>query len=444
MTKLFSKKALKLCYFSHPKIIAISTLVVGVFTTSAYSFDLKEAWKAAETHSSELQKNRYEFEANQQQLPITRAALLPQIGANISYQKQKQSLPSSITRNSQSWRVSASQTIFNLNKWYKYQGSKFAVIAAENQFDLAKQQLLLRVAEAYFNALIAQESLITIQKAQQSFLTQQRQAEAQFKKGATTIVDVQEAQTGYESAVADEIEVTSQLVQANAQLKTYTGLDIDQIEQINDYNLINFPWYTSEQWIQLVDKNNFEIKLQAAVTEQTKQELKAIQAYHVPTIEMSTGLYRNPNDYQSSDLIQDYDTKASYIGVGLSIPIFSGGETRAQTKQANATYLAAKSELDMIREKTHLSATENFAKVRAGKMRIKALEKLVLTSKTKVSSSTLGQKYGLLNNTDKIRAEKEYYEAQLKLTQAKYEYLQAQLNLMQLAGLFNINILNPH
>ena len=114
---------------------------------------------------------------------------------------------------------------------------------------------------------------------------------------------------------------------------------------------------------------------------------------------------------------------------------------RAQSKQANASYHAAEQELQMTQEKVALSVKENFAKVRAGKIRIQALDKLVQTSQTKVKSSKLGNQYGFLSNADRVRSEKEYYEAELKRTQAKYQYLMAQLSLMQLAGMFDSKIL---
>ena len=91
----------------------------------------------------------------------------------------------------------------------------------------------------------------------------------------------------------------------------------------------------------------------------------------------------------------------------------------------------------MTQEKVALSVKENFAKVRAGKIRIQALDKLVQTNQTKVKSSKLGNQYGFLSNADRVRSEKEYYEAELKRTRARYQYMMAQLSLMQLVGLLN-------
>ena len=417
----------------------ISALLLS--TTPVWAFTLNDAWQAARENSSELKQAHYQFEANLQQKPIARAGLLPQVTISASHQRQNQFEPTRATRNSQSWKITAGQTIFNLSKWRKYQQSKIIVDAAGKQLDLTEQQLLLKVAEAYFNVLVAKESLITVQKSKDAFAAQQTQAEALFKKGLSTIVDVQEAQAGYESAIADEIEITSQLVQAYAQLQTYTGLSPEQIETINLHDLNQFPNQTSEQWLEQADQYNPEVRLQRLVVQSSEQEMKATKANRYPTVEMSAGYYTNPNDYQSTDVIQDYKTRANYIGIGISMPLFTGGQLRAQTKQAGASYHAAEQELQMTQEKVALSVKENFAKVRAGKIRIQALDKLVQTNQTKVKSSKLGNQYGFLSNADRVRSEKEYYEAELKRTQAKYQYLMAQLNLMQLAGMFDSKIL---
>ncbi len=417
----------------------ISTLLLS--STSVCAFTLNDAWQAARAHSSELKQAQYQFEANQQQLPLARAALLPQVAINGSYQKQHQFEPRKATKTSESWKISASQTIFNLSKWRKYRQSKIIVDAAGKQLDLTEQQLLLKVAEAYFNVLVAKESLQTTQKAIAAFTAQQTQAEALFKKGLSTIVDVQEAQAGLESALADEIEITSQLVQAYAQLQTYTGLSPEQIETIRLHDLPQFPSQSTEQWLEQADQYNPEIKLQRLVVLSSEQEMKAAKANHYPTIDMSGGYYTNPNDYQSTDMIQDYKTAANYVGIGITIPLYSGGQLRAQSKQARASYHAAEQELQVTQEKVALSVKENFAKVRAGKIRILALDKLVQTNQTKVQYSKLGNQYGFLSNADRVRSEKEYYEAELKRTQAKYQYLMAQLNLMQLAGMFDSQLI---
>ena len=102
-------------------LILTGTLLA--WSSSSYCFDLKGAMNAARDNSSELLKQRYELEASEQQVPLARANLLPQVGANVSYTKQNQSKPVDIKQSSQTWRISASQTIFDLNKWYRYQQS---------------------------------------------------------------------------------------------------------------------------------------------------------------------------------------------------------------------------------------------------------------------------------------------------------------------------------
>ncbi|MBF7688752.1 TolC family outer membrane protein [Acinetobacter rathckeae] len=416
-------------------------LMVGLLlgtTPLTYALSLKEAMLSAQNHAAVLEKSRYEYMVTAQQKPLAQAALLPQIGMSGAYQLQKQIQPRQLQRNSQSFRLSATQTIFNLSQWYKYKNADVILQIAHQQLDLTEQQLLLKVSEAYFNVLIAQESLLSSQKAQASFLMQQKQAKVQFEKGVVSIVDVQEAQAGYESAFADELDIQAQLQQALAQLETYVGRSIALSEMKNtQLNMLHFPEETLSTWQSKATSHNLEIKMQEQLINKAQQELKIAKANYYPTVELSSGYTYNPSD---TGIYQAEDTRTAYVGVGINLPIFTGGQTKAQVRQAQASLQVAQSELRITQDKVRLSVIENYSKVQTGQQRIHALETLVYTNETKVTSSTLGQRYGLMSNVERIRAEKELYDARLKLTQAKYQFLQAQINLLQITGGFSSRV----
>lgn len=418
-------------------------LMVGLLlgtTPFTYALSLKEALQSAQNHAAVLEKSRYEYMVTAQQKPLAQAVLLPQIGMSGAYQLQKQTQPRQLQRNSQSFRLSATQTIFNLSQWYKYKNADVILHIAHQQLDLTEQQLLLKVSEAYFNVLIAQESLLSSQKAQASFLMQQKQAQVQFEKGVVSIVDVQEAQAGYESAFADELDIQAQLQQALAQLETYVGRSIALSEMKNtQLNMLHFPEATLSTWQSQATSHNLEIQMQEQLINKAQQELKIAKANYYPTVELSSGYTYNPSD---TGIYQAEDTRTAYVGVGINVPLFTGGQTKAQVRQAQASLQVAQSELRITQDKVRLSVIENYSKVQTGQQRIHALETLVHTNKTKVTSSTLGQRYGLMSNVERIRAEKELYDARLKLTQAKYQFLQAQINLLQITGGFSSRVFN--
>ncbi|MCF9047183.1 TolC family outer membrane protein [Acinetobacter nectaris] len=422
--------------FYTSRIVILS--MVSTLAQLGHTLSLKEAMQAAQIHATALEKSRYEKMATDEQKPLARAALLPQIGVSGAYQVQNQIQPRHLQRNSQSFRLSATQTIFNLSQWYKFKNSELVVQIAGQQLDLTEQQLLLKVSEAYFNVLVAKESLLSSQKAQASFALQQKQAQVQFEKGVVSIVDVQEAQAGYESAFADELEIQAQLQQALAQLETYVGRTIELNEVKNTaINIVLFPNESLSVWQSKAASQNLEIQMQAQLIHKAEQELKIAKANYYPTAELSSGYTYNPSD---TGIYQAEDTRTGYVGVSVNLPLFTGGQTKAQVRQAQANIQIAQSDLRLTQEKVRLSLIENYSKVQTGQQRIHALETLVHTNETKVASSNLGQKYGLMSNIDRIRAEKELYEARLKLTQAKYQYLQAQINLLQITGEFNHNI----
>lgn len=403
-----------------------------------YALSLKEAMQSAQSHATALEKSRYEHMATLEQKPLAQAVLLPQIDVSGAYQLQKQTQPRSLQQHTQSFRLSATQTIFNLSQWYKFKNTDVIIQLANQQLDLTEQQLLLKVSEAYFNVLIAQESLLSSQKAQESFAAQQKQAQVQFEKGVVSIVDVQEAQAGYESAFADELDIQAQLQQALAQLEIYVGRTIALNEIKNtQINMLHFPEATLSIWQNQATAKNLEIQMQVRLIDKAEQELKIAKANYYPTVELSSGYTYNPSN---TGIYQSENTRTGYVGAVVNLPLFTGGQTKAQVRQAQANIHVVQSDLRLTQEKIRLSVIENYSKVQTGQQRIHALETLIHTNETKVASSTLGQRYGLMSNIERIRAEKELYEARLKLTQAKYQYLQAQLNLMQITGGFSPRI----
>ncbi|MBF7686602.1 TolC family protein [Acinetobacter sp. B10A] len=404
----------------------------------SHALSLKEAMQAAQSHATVLEKSRYERMATLEQKPLAQAVLLPQIGVSGAYQVQKQIQPRPSQQNTQSFRLSATQTIFNLSQWYKFKNTDVVIQLANQQLDLTEQQLLLKVSEAYFNVLIAQESLLSNQKAQASFAAQQKQAQVQFEKGVVSIIDVQEAQAGYESAFADELDIQAQLQQALAQLEIYVGRSIALNEIKNaQINMLHFPEAALSIWQNQATAKNLEIQMQVQLINKAEQELKIAKANYYPTVELSSGYTYNPSN---TGIYQSEDTRTAYVGVGVNLPLFTGGQTKVQVRQAQANIHVAQSDLSLTQEKIRLSVIENHSKVQTGQQRIHALETLVRTNETKVASSTLGQRYGLMSNVERIRAEKELYEARLKLTQAKYQFLQAQINLLQITGGFSLRV----
>ena len=153
----------------------------------AKEFDLFDAWQAAINYSADFSAAQSERDAQKEQLTQTRAALLPQVNSNYIYQKQPSSLSS--TTQTHGWNVQASQALFDKAKWAQYQQGKITAKIDDWQLENVKEDLLFNVAKAYFQVLLIEDKLVSIEKEKEAYAMQIRQSKALFDKGAATILD---------------------------------------------------------------------------------------------------------------------------------------------------------------------------------------------------------------------------------------------------------------
>lgn len=175
----------------------------SVISAPVQAFDLFDAWQAAINYSADFSAAQSERDAQKEQLAQTRAALLPQVNSNYIYQKQPPSLSS--TTQTHGWNVQASQALFDKTKWAQYQQGKITANMADWQLENVKEDLLFNVAKAYFQVLLIEDKLVSIEKEKEAYAMQIRQSKALFNKGAATILDTNEAQAGYEAARAKKL-----------------------------------------------------------------------------------------------------------------------------------------------------------------------------------------------------------------------------------------------
>ncbi|MDO8959773.1 MAG: TolC family protein, partial [Rhodocyclaceae bacterium] len=191
----------------------LAALAFAGSAMNAHAADLLQVYRDAVGFDAQYAAARAQRDAGLEKLPQGRAGLLPTIGlsANTTWNdiestaRTTPAVTRSAAYNSNAWGVSLAQPLFRWQNWVGYQQAELAVAAAEAQFALARQDLIVRVAQAYFDVLLAQETLATAQ-AQKTAITQQLEsAKRNFEVGTATITDTHEAQARFDLTVAQEI-----------------------------------------------------------------------------------------------------------------------------------------------------------------------------------------------------------------------------------------------
>ena len=402
---------------------------------NAQAFDLQAAWDAALGYDASHSAAAYQRLAAQENIPQARAALLPQVSLNGSYQRNYPIEPDADSNNSYGYSVQATQILFDASKYADYKQGKLAAKLADVQFDLSEQQLLLNVSQAYFDVLTAYD-LISASKASKILYERQlEQAKTMFDVGAATIVDTHEAQAGLDNAQVQVLNAEQKLHLAQQKLEYYTGLnpvDIERIDGKQVNRILNRK--TLAEWQQLAYLSNTNISAKHLAVEQAQAAVQKAKANRYPTVELQAAYQDQHQQVSNMGFSENVHNKGASIGVNLSMPLYTGGALSSQVRQTQFELLQREDELTASKRDTDLQVREQYLNVQSGLAQVNALEQLVLTNRKKLESSQLGQQVGVRSNLDVIDAQRTLAESEQQLAKARYDYLQAQLALAQAAG----------
>ena len=249
------------------------------WSMSAQAFDLQAAWDAALGYDASHSAAAYQRLAAQENIPQARAALLPQVSLNGSYQRNHPIKPDADSNNSYGYSVQATQTLFDASKYADYKQGKLAAKLADAQFDLSEQQLLLNVSQAYFDVLTAYDLISASKASKKLYQRQLEQAKTMFDVGAATIVDTHEAQAGLDNAQVQVLNAEQKLHLAQQKLEYYTGLNPLDIERIDDKQvnrILNRK--TLAEWQQLAYLSNTNISAKHLAVEQAQAAVQKAKA----------------------------------------------------------------------------------------------------------------------------------------------------------------------
>ena len=406
----------------------------SVISAPVQAFDLFDAWQAAINYSADFSAAQSERDAQKEQLAQTRAALLPQVNGNYIYQKQPPSLSS--TTQTHGWNVQASQALFDKTKWAQYQQGKITASMADWQLENVKEDLLFNVAKAYFQVLLIEDKLVSIEKEKEAYAMQIRQSKALFNKGAATILDTNEAQAGYEAARAKKVSAMTDLLVAQNNLANITGLDPKKIKRLRHTDFGDLLGKTSKaDWINTAQKNNPEWQQQKLALENAKQAYIAAKAENWPKLTINGGYQDNHQIQQFYGLDHGTRSKGGIVTVQLSMPLFTGGLIHSKIKEAAAKEQQNKFLLIATERKIELNVNQAYQTTLGNLYQIQAQQQLLKANSVKLEATQLGRKVGIRSNLDELQALQAKADAEQKLAEAQYGYITTYIQLLQSAGI---------
>ncbi len=422
--------------------LMIAGCLCGGLAEISYGADLMAVYRDAVAYDAQFASARAALEAGREKLPQGRAGLMPTVGlassttwSDTDTTRRVSGAAEINTRyNSSGWTASLSQPLFRWQNWVAYTQSELAVARAEAQFGLARQELIVRAAQAYFDVLLAQDALATAQAQKLAIAEQLESAKRNFEVGTATITDTHEAQARYDLATAQEIAADNDLTVKRQVLRAVIGKEPEGLKNIKPGVQLARPQPDDiGKWVEMAESASAPVRIYQAQFEIATREVEKQRAGHYPTLDLVATRGRNSGT-NSTTLGSGFDSNASTVGLQLSIPIFAGGGTASRDREAVALKEKATADLENARRTAALNARQAYLGVTSGLAQVRAYEAALTSSQSALDSNKLGYEVGVRINIDVLNATSQLYDTRQKLAKARLDTLAALLKLKAAAG----------
>ncbi|MBP6708640.1 MAG: TolC family outer membrane protein [Candidatus Accumulibacter sp.] len=426
-----------------PRVGSLPVFLVALQPLApAVAADLLQVYREALAYDAQYAAARSTAEAGREKVPQALAGLLPTIGASgntfgndTKYDSRLGDVGQSYRNdyNSNGYGVNLTQPLFRWQNFVQYDQSKLLVMQTEANFAQAGQDLILRVAQAYFDILVALENLRAVQANKTAIAQQLEQARKNFEVGTATITDTYESQSRFDLATAQEIAAESELEIRRYALSVLTGKEPGELNRLKPQAAIEPPQPASmEQWVAAAESGSLVVQAQEAAAEAASKAVDINRAGHYPTLDVVANYNQNNGPGQFG--LGEIDTTTRQIGLQLNIPIFQGGAVNSRTREAAARRDAERASVDNARRSAALGARQSYLGVVNGLAEVRALEAALVSSLSSLESNRLGYEVGVRINIDVLNADNQVYVTRRDLARARFNTLLAQLKLKAAVG----------
>jgi outer membrane protein len=422
-------------------------LFVGCFCSSAYGADLLEAYRLALLNDPTFEVARYTLNAAREKYPQAVAGLLPTVSAsganNVTRAQSQFSNTAGVSRDVHAWNwtLQLTQPLIRMQNVYAYDEAKVTLEQAQAQYNLAEQEMILRITQAYFGVLTSREG-IKVAEAELAATEEQLQlAKRSFDKGIAAVTDVRESQSRVDLARAHLVAAQNELDAMNAELGKIVDDVPEQLAALDPAVPIPPPEpNVQKDWINQARDHNPAVRAAQSGLLVSEAVVGKVRAEHTPTLDLVASYGENYSS-GSTTMPTDYAWRGQnrQVGVQFTVPLFAGGGTSSRVAEAMASKYRAGAELEVAKRQAATDARLAFAGVVNGLAQIAALVSAVESSQSAVDGSHAGYERGIYNNIDVLNAEKQLYTAKRDLVKARYETLFQALKLKAAAGILTVD-----
>lgn len=428
------------------KLLLLCVLSVG-FTTPVFATDLMDIYQQALDNDTQFKAAYDTYMSSSEAIPQARAALYPQVtisgqtGRNVNIVLAPPSFVGHTYYGTNVWQVTASQAIFNYKAWAQVAQAKASVKASLATFNDAAENLILRTAVAYFNILLAKDTLDFAEAKKRANKRQLDQATQRFEVGIDTITSVYEAKAAYDQSVATVISAGNNQITQSENLRKLTNHVYPSLAPLrnNDLPLIKPEPNDVNQWVDTGLKQNFNLLAAKYSLEVAREKMKSLSAGNWPVFSIQSNTNQTHNAASSDSFFVPRKQTNSNIALAMNFPIVQGGLVQSQTRQAQYDFKTSSEKLEQTFRDVEANSRIAFNTITDGISKVKADRQTVISQKNSLDSTQAQFEVGTRTMVDVVTAQQRLFEAQEQLAQDQYNLINSFLNLKYLAGSLNVN-----
>ncbi len=420
------------------RIVALSA-TLACLAQAGQAASLFEAYRMARENDRQWRFAQARHLESREFVPQARSQLLPVVGVNASELSQTQQLTTAgVSRPEQQYPTSTRALTLRQPLLIARQldGLRLAQ-ARELQGDMnlleEEQQLALRLADAYFNHLLSLDRKTALD-AQKTFVMARLEAvTAALRSGQGTRTDVDEAAAELDRLRAQEIQLEQAARLTRRQLEIITGRPLEQVRPLGgaQFNADAFPLGPLDEVLAAALASNKALLAAGQEVEITRAALRQSSKGHLPTLDLVAQVNQGTGENQ---FFATTTNRSRSIGVQFALPLYSGGLTQSQVRQASAKLVQAEEQFESIANTLRVQVQTEHDGVRRGAALLVALQTAAKSAEQALLSSQKGQQAGVRTTLDVLRADSQRSQVRLELAQARYDLLRAWLKLRSLEG----------
>ena len=407
----------------------IISLVIGSISQSASADDLAQIYQQAKQNDPQLLKAAADKDAAFEAINSSRSTLLPQINLSAGYNTYF--LDSKEGRdNGFNAGVTLSQSLYNRASWVGLDIAEKQARQSDASYAVTQQGLILRVSTAYFNVLKAKDDLKFGEAEKAAVGRQLEQMKQRFDVGLSAITDVYDAQAQYDTVLASIIVKKNTLANSYEELREITGQAYSSLDPLNTASFsANKPKQAADNLVKDAETENLTLLAARIGQDIARDNISLADSGHLPTLSFESGYQY---DDTSSQMKPDQGNLTA--GIKLNLPVYNGGNTTSQVKQAQYKYVSASENLEAQYRLVVKNVRNYYNNINATIGSINAYKQSVVSAKSALEATEAGFDVGTRTIVDVLNSTRSLYSANSELANARYGYILAQLQLKQAVG----------